>query len=533
MAVQATFTVAGTVDAFDGGAQLAFRTRLAALLPETSPEQVTLRVAPGSIFITALIQHLSDASAASAVDTLTTTPLGTLAASLAVPLTAIGAPVVLSLVHAAPSPPPPSPPPPAPPPPVPPPPVPPPAAVEYSWWMNEGCALTYGSVALSCVYVLCFEVLWARACSRLARTILNRKLRRRLRLVQLTFIVGPMAIVLLRGALLVVPSDWPSTRKLMRDTELVFCLLAALTALYALVLRPLREERPLDGEQSALGARSSCALLKLSDGTSRDDATPLATPQMPPRGPPSSGGTRCSEGGRKCAPPEGAAPTATAAADDGALPGGGACRSSRSNGSSSQASSKLSSRRSSGLLYLSVGPRDSAAASSQQPVPTLAVAVDLSTPQSEPQSEAQGASTVGTERRPSGEVAPPAEPSTAAATTAPTDEGGGAPGAPLPPLNLPQRLSALPRGPSRPSRVNSGTLRRLRLSRVYKDGNSSVSSTAAPASAPEPIATCAAMATCTATRASGDSQGIELAGGPEPDADMRPSYTPRVSSQDL
>ena len=137
----------------------------------------------------------------------------------------------------------------APPPLPPPPPAVPTPRPTYLWWrMYEGCAGSYGSFALSCLFICCFEILWTLACLRLRATIISRLLRRRLRYVQATFTVTPLLLLLLRAALLGVDPELPATRMLLRTAELFVTLLASLIAVHALILQPVREERLLDEE---------------------------------------------------------------------------------------------------------------------------------------------------------------------------------------------------------------------------------------------------------------------------------------------
>lgn len=111
----------------------------------------------------------------------------------------------------------------------------------HRWWLAEGCGTTYSAVALTALFVICFEVAWTAACQRLVGTILNLKMRARLRLVQLTFTLVPLLLLLVRAVLLVVPVHWPTFRRFLRDGELLVILLATVAASWALVCRPVLE----------------------------------------------------------------------------------------------------------------------------------------------------------------------------------------------------------------------------------------------------------------------------------------------------
>ena len=152
---------------------------------------------------------------------------------------------------AAPVPPPPSSPPPPPciPPPSTPPPHPPPAPPPlevqmHPWWRAEGCAATYFDTSLSALFVGCFAVAWTLACARLRKTVINHQIRMRLRWLQVVFTLAPILLVMIRGALLAVPNTWPTTRRYLRDAELLLIILCGVHALRALVFRPILRRRP-------------------------------------------------------------------------------------------------------------------------------------------------------------------------------------------------------------------------------------------------------------------------------------------------
>ena len=121
----------------------------------------------------------------------------------------------------------------------------------YRWWLAEGCGTTYGTVALTALFTICFEVAWTTACQRLASTVLNLKMRARLRLVQLTFTLVPLLLLLLRASLLLLPVHWPTFRRFLRDVELLVILLAVLAASWILVFRPVLEAAPAASSGSA------------------------------------------------------------------------------------------------------------------------------------------------------------------------------------------------------------------------------------------------------------------------------------------
>ena len=126
------------------------------------------------------------------------------------------------------------------------PPSPPPLAVQmHPWWRAEGCAATYFDFAISALFQLGFVLVWTVACARLATSMRNHKLRGRLRWVQAVFTLAPSLLVLVRGLLLVVPTSWPTTRRVLRDVELLVIVVAGMHAVHALVLRPVLEAAPV------------------------------------------------------------------------------------------------------------------------------------------------------------------------------------------------------------------------------------------------------------------------------------------------
>ena len=164
---------------------------------------------------------------------------------------------------AAPVPPPPSSPPPPPciPPPSTPPPHPPPAPPPlevqmHPWWRAEGCAATYFDTSLSALFVGCFAVAWTLACARLRKTVINHQIRMRLRWLQIVFTLAPILLVMIRGALLAVPNTWPTTRRYLRDAELLLIILCGVHALRALVFRPILEAAPVLGRPLYVSATS-------------------------------------------------------------------------------------------------------------------------------------------------------------------------------------------------------------------------------------------------------------------------------------
>ena len=146
----------------------------------------------------------------------------------------------------------------------------------HSWWRSEGCAATYGAVGVTALFTLVFECAWTYACLRLAKTLINHKMRRRLRSVQLAFTLAPMLLLLLRAALLFIPATWPTSRRFARDVELLIILLAALTATHMLICRPVLEAAPVLGGgcgRSGGGGRSSPLHVSASSDAHRRTAT--------------------------------------------------------------------------------------------------------------------------------------------------------------------------------------------------------------------------------------------------------------------
>lgn len=122
-------------------------------------------------------------------------------------------------------------------------------AARHRWWLAEGCAATYGAVLLTALFMVCFVATWTYACLRLARTLLNHKMRARLRFVQFAFTLAPPLLVLLRIVLLFFPASWSTTRRLLRDAELLGVVTASLYTAWALVCRPVLEAAPVAAQQ--------------------------------------------------------------------------------------------------------------------------------------------------------------------------------------------------------------------------------------------------------------------------------------------
>ena len=142
----------------------------------------------------------------------------------------------------------------------------------HSWWRSEGCATTYGAVGVTALFTLVFECAWSYACLRLAKTLINHKIRRRLRFVQLAFTLAPILLLLLRAALLFIPATWPTSRRFFRDVELLIILLAALTATHTLICRPVLEAGRSGGGCSGDG-RSSPPHVSASSDSHRRSAS--------------------------------------------------------------------------------------------------------------------------------------------------------------------------------------------------------------------------------------------------------------------
>ena len=77
----------------------------------------------------------------------------------------------------------------------------------YKWWHPEGCAISIGSLAVSAVFILPFEFFWTLWCLRLAKLVLNIKMRRRLLVVQLTYTFIPGAVLLLRASKIFIQAN--------------------------------------------------------------------------------------------------------------------------------------------------------------------------------------------------------------------------------------------------------------------------------------------------------------------------------------
>ena len=110
----------------------------------------------------------------------------------------------------------------------------------HPWWRAEGCAATYFDFTVSAVFNLLFVFVWTFACARLAMSTRNHKLRRRLRWVQAVLTLAPALLVLVRGVLLVVPNSWPTTRRYLRDGELLVVVSVGVHTVHMLVFRPVR-----------------------------------------------------------------------------------------------------------------------------------------------------------------------------------------------------------------------------------------------------------------------------------------------------
>ena len=60
---------------------------------------------------------------------------------------------------------------------------------------SKGCAGTYFDVAISAVFGVLFVLTWNFACARLATTVVNTKIRARLRWAQAVFTLAPVVLV--------------------------------------------------------------------------------------------------------------------------------------------------------------------------------------------------------------------------------------------------------------------------------------------------------------------------------------------------
>ena len=113
---------------------------------------------------------------------------------------------------------------------------------EYNWWRREGCASSYGTFGVTALFFICFEVLWTLACQRLIRTVVNQRMRWRLRAVQATFMCAPVLLLAPRALLIFVPAGWYLPRRLIKTAEIAATLVATVVAVFFLVVRPVREE---------------------------------------------------------------------------------------------------------------------------------------------------------------------------------------------------------------------------------------------------------------------------------------------------
>lgn len=111
----------------------------------------------------------------------------------------------------------------------------------FTWWRYEGCAGSYGTIIVSTTCFVLFELVWFVVCQRLIRTVINRQMRCRLRIVQITYLTAPPLIIVVRALLIFFKGDWFITRRLLKMAETAVTLLAALVAVYSLILRPVRD----------------------------------------------------------------------------------------------------------------------------------------------------------------------------------------------------------------------------------------------------------------------------------------------------
>ena len=78
------------------------------------------------------------------------------------------------------------------------------------------------------------------ACQRLIGTVVNQRMRWRLRAVQATFMSAPVLLLVPRGLLIFVPAGWYLSRRLLKSASQKF-----IEKLYAMEkLAPLVEEEP-------------------------------------------------------------------------------------------------------------------------------------------------------------------------------------------------------------------------------------------------------------------------------------------------
>jgi hypothetical protein len=83
---------------------------------------------------------------------------------------------------------------------------------EYRWWHAEGCAHSIASLTVSALFILPFEFFWTLWCLRLAKLVLNLKMRRRLLVVQLTYTFIPGLILMLRASKILIPAESAEVR---------------------------------------------------------------------------------------------------------------------------------------------------------------------------------------------------------------------------------------------------------------------------------------------------------------------------------
>lgn len=83
---------------------------------------------------------------------------------------------------------------------------------EYRWWHDEGCAHSIASLIVSALFILPFEFFWTLWCLRLAKLVLNLKMRRRLLVVQLTYTFIPGCILLLRASEVFIRAEMDGVR---------------------------------------------------------------------------------------------------------------------------------------------------------------------------------------------------------------------------------------------------------------------------------------------------------------------------------
>lgn len=118
----------------------------------------------------------------------------------------------------------------------------------YSWWRREGCAGSYGSLATTSIVFIIFDFFWLLACQRLIQTVINQRMRGRLRLVQIVFVMTPLSLVVLRALLIFLPANWFVTRRLLKTAEILVILITALISVASLLVRPIQEDGGLEDE---------------------------------------------------------------------------------------------------------------------------------------------------------------------------------------------------------------------------------------------------------------------------------------------